>query len=67
LRVDALRAALAALVDVQNPVVTRERVQVWPEHVVIQARPAVQHDQRETTSEFLDVEAVAARQRDKHA
>ncbi len=66
-RVDTLRAALAALVNVQKPVPDRERVQVRPKHVVVQTRAAVQNDQRETTPELLDTEVVAVRQRDEHA
>ena len=40
-RVDTLRAALAALVNVQKPVPNREGVQVRPEHLVVQTRAAV--------------------------
>ena len=65
--VDPLGAALAALVDVEHAVLVAQRIEVGPEHRMVQPRPAVEHDQRIAGADLLDVEVVAIRQRDLHA
>src|SRR5439155_17879471 len=45
-RIDAVGAALAALVNVKQAKVVAQRVEVRPEHRVVQTRPAVENDQR---------------------
>ena len=65
--VDPLGATLPALVDVEQAVLVAERVEVGPEHRVIQTRPAVQNDQRKAAADLLDVEVVAVRQHELHA
>jgi hypothetical protein len=67
LRVDAVGAALAALVDVEDAEVVGKRIEIGPELRVIHAGPAVEHDQREPVPELLDRHAVAVAQRDEHA
>jgi hypothetical protein len=53
-----LRAALRALVDEQQPVVAVRRVEPVAEHRVVEARAAVQRDQREVAgAALLDVQA----------
>src|SRR5262249_11967284 len=65
-RVDALRTALASFVDVEEPVLVSERVEIGPEHRVVESRPAVENDQRKAAADLFDVEVVAVRQRDLH-
>ena len=67
LRVDALRAPLSALVDVEEAKVLAQRVEVGPEHRVVHPRPAVEHEQRDPLADLLDVDAVAVAQADEHA
>jgi len=47
-RLDPLAAPLAPLVDVEQPEVVRERIQPGPEVLMVEPRPAVQHEDRET-------------------
>ena len=66
LGVDPVAAPLAALVDVQQPELVAERVEPRPEHRVVEAGPAVQHDQREAVADLLDEQPVAVGELDVH-
>ena len=61
-RIDALAAPLSALVDVEQPELVAERVEVRPEHGVVEPGPAVQHDQREAGADLLDEETDSVRE-----
>src|SRR5439155_15108911 len=65
--IDPLRAPLPALVDVEHAVLVAERVEVRPEHRVVESWSAVQPYQRKAAADLLDVEVLAVRQRELHA
>lgn len=51
-----IRAALRALVDQDQAKAVRERIQVVSEHVMVQAGPAVQHEDRVPVASLEDVQ-----------
>ena len=57
-RIDALAAALAALVHVEQAELVAERIEPRPEHRVVHARAAVEDDEREALADFLDEHPV---------
>src|SRR5438270_1598911 len=65
--VDPLGAALPALVAAEQAVLVAERVEVRPEHRVVEPRPPMQNDQRKAAADLLYVEVVAVRQHELHA
>ena len=58
----AIAAALATLIQVQEAEVLGERVQVGPEHGVVDPGAAVEDDEGRPLAELLDVEADAVGQ-----
>jgi hypothetical protein len=55
-RIDALAEPLSTLVDVEQPKLVPERVEVGPKAGVVEPGPTVEDDQRQAVADLLDVE-----------